>query len=66
MHVYGVIRVRVCCVHVRVVSGFVVHDSCLDIINVACGDGFPSENLLLSNTTLYTRRKSWPVMAGNY
>ena len=45
-------------------SGVVVCGSCLDIINMACRDGFPSRRLVSSNTPLAPSDnlgQAWPV-----
>ena len=46
------------------VSGVVVCGSCLDIINKACRDGFPSRRLVSSNIPLApgdNLSQAWPV-----
>ena len=51
------------------VSGVVVCGSCLDIINMACRDGFPSRRLVSSNTALAPSGnlgQAWPVTISRF
>ena len=51
------------------VSGVVVCGSCLDIINMACRDGFPSRRLVSSNTPLAPSGnlgQAWPVTINRF